>query len=305
MTTPRLLDKVPATGIFQHKVFGLSVDREIMFSNHKSKYKPRIAKRQQKLVAKISFIRHFLKPAEEILLVTSGHSPPTILEKLGIGWLFLYLKRSLLIFTDRRIFHVPTTANYRYRNSIAQIPYASCESIQMKGSSLVVRYKGSGETEKFISLSGREKKKIRELLKIITFESAQSSVSRRVFLCPQCAATLYVSAPKCRQCGLRFRAGFAATVLAILLPGGGYFYLRQPFLGTITAFLESCAVFLIGTSVSDHLNGIPPNLPWLGGGILMLCLLKAFAVVHARVIAGEFIPRSPNISFQTVAAADG
>ena len=305
MATPRTIGKAPLAGIMQTKVFGLPVDKEIMFSNHKEKYKPRVEKRQRKLITKISFIRPFLEPDENILLVTTGYSPPTVLEKLGIGWVFIYLKRSFLVFTDRRIFHVPTTSSYKYRHSIAQIPYASCESMRMKGASLLVSYKGGGETEKFISLSGREKKKIRELLKMISFEGAGTALSRRTHLCPQCAATLYDSISSCQSCELSFKTRTAATVLAILLPGGGYFYLRQPFLGAVTGFVEICAAVLIGISIAGLLGGPMSNLLRLAGGVLVLGLVKAFAVVHARVIVGEFIPRPTEISYQPAAAASG
>jgi hypothetical protein len=305
VTTSTTRGKVPMTGIGQTKVFGLLVDREFMFSDHKERYKPRVEKRQRKLITQISFIRPFLEPGETILLVTTGHSPPTVLEKLGIGWLFLYLKRSLLIFTDRRIFHVPTTSTYRYRNSITQIPYASCGSILIKRASLVVEYRDGKETEKFPCLSGREKKKIRELLKIISFEGPQRGVFRRVHLCPQCAKSLYSSISSCGACGLKFKTGTVATWLAILLPGGGYFYLRQPFLGVASALLEITAVVLIATSVGNLPDALLSNLLWLGLGVLMLGLIKPVAVVHARVIAGEFIPRPAEVTFQAAAASNG
>jgi hypothetical protein len=282
----------------QTKVFGLPVDKEIMFSNHKEKYKPRVEKRQRKLITKISFLRPFLEPDENILLVTTGHSPPTVLEKIGIGWVFLYLKRSLLVFTDRRIFHVLTTSSYKYRNSIAHIPYSFCDSLRMKGASLLVNYKGGGGTEKFISLSGREKKKIRELLKMIAFEGTGTGLSRRTHLCPQCAAALYDSMSTCRSCELSFKTRTAATLLAILLPGGGYFYLRQPFLGAVEGFVEICAGVLIGVSIAGMLGGPMSNMLWLAGGILVLGLSKAFAAAHARVIVDEFVPKPEEITFQ-------
>jgi hypothetical protein len=303
VTTPQTIGKVNVGGIMQSKVFGLPVHKEIMFSNHKDKYKSRIEKRQRKLISRLSFLRPFLEPDENILLVTTGHSPPTVLEKFGIGWLFLYLKRSLFVFTDRRIFHVPTTPIYRYRGSITQIPYTACESIQMKGASLLVQYKGGGEPEKFLSLSGREKKKVRELLNIISFEGPQASVAGRVHLCPQCASALYSSISQCGSCGLRFKTPGVAAFLAIVLPGGGYFYLRQPFLGAAFALLEIAAAALIAISWYGIANTGVSNLLWGGGGILMLGLLKAFAVVHVRIILKEYIPRKTDITFQKVAAA--
>ena len=305
VTNAKVQRTAPVIGVKHHKVFGLPVEHDIIFSNHKDKYKPRIEKRQRKLIIKIPFIRPFLEPDERILLVTTGHSPPTVLEKLGVGWLFIYLKRSLLIFTDRRIFHVPTTPIYKYRSTLAQIPYGCCDSIQMKGGSLVVTYKDGGEAEKFISISGKEKKKIQALLKLVSFDSKRARVTRRVHMCPQCAAPLYNWIPSCRKCGLKFKTGNTATLLAILLPGGGYFYLRQPFLGAIAAVLELCAIALIGFHGSNLINGVPANLLWLGGGILLLLLVKSFAVVHTRVIVNEFIPARKAITFQTATATTG
>ena len=303
MGNPGKSGTAPLIGVKHQKVFGLPVAHDIIFSNHKQKYKPRVEKRQRKLIIKLPFLRPFLNADEKILLITTGYSPATVLEKLGIGWLFIYLKRSLLVFTDRRIFHIPTTSIYKYRNSIAQIPYASCKSIQVKGRKLLMNYKAGEGTEKFFGLSGREKKKIRELLKIVSFDGVSASVVRRVHLCQRCAALLTVWGPQCRNCKLPFKTGTVATILAILFPGGGYYYLRQPFLGTITALIEIFAGTLVGVSLYDLFTGASVNLLWLGGGILLLTLIKAFAIAHARIIVGEFVPRKKTITFQSPAAS--
>jgi hypothetical protein len=41
----------------EQNLFGLPVDREILFSNHKGTYKNGIEKQQTKLIEKISFIK--------------------------------------------------------------------------------------------------------------------------------------------------------------------------------------------------------------------------------------------------------
>ncbi len=110
----------------EQNVLGLPVDRDFLFSNHKDIYKKGTEKRQTKLFEKISFIKPFLKEDEKIILVTTGCSPISILEQLLTGWIVFYLKRSLFVFTNKRIFHIPTKFNYSYRNSIAQIIYADC-----------------------------------------------------------------------------------------------------------------------------------------------------------------------------------
>jgi len=117
----------------QEDAFDVPLDRETLFSNHKGDYKKRIEKRQTRLLKNVAFLKNFLKVDERILLITTGCSPTSILEQLLTGWIFIYLKRSLFIFTNKRIFHIPTKRNYSYRNSIAQILYSDCDSIQIKG----------------------------------------------------------------------------------------------------------------------------------------------------------------------------
>ena len=76
-----------AIGVIQQKIFGLQVDPDTLFSNHNQVYKKRIEKRQRKLIIKIPFLKPFISNTEKVLCVTKGHSPLTLLEKIGIGWL--------------------------------------------------------------------------------------------------------------------------------------------------------------------------------------------------------------------------
>jgi hypothetical protein len=288
----------PIIGAMQQKVFGLPVDLAVIFSNYKNAYKKRIEKRQRWFIVRLSFLKPFLEVDEKILQVTTGHSPTTILEKMGLGWLFVYLKRSLLVFTDRRIFHVPTTPAYRYRYSVAQIPYRLCRSISMNGRNLILVYKASRMTEKFFSLAGREKKKIREILKSVPVSNDGAAAGGRTHLCPRCAAPLSVSGYVCRRCHLRFKTGTLATLMAVLLPGGGYFYIRQPFLGVMSAIVEIFLLAVVATACGNLAHGDPPF--WLAGAAILFILEKTAAAVHAAVFIKEFVPRQKKIDFQSI-----
>jgi hypothetical protein len=281
----------------QQKIFGLPVDRDIIFSNHKDIYKKRVEKRQREFIVRLPFLKPFLENDEKILLVTNGHSPPTMFEKMGLGWLFVYLKRSLLVFTDRRIFHIPTTPIYRYRHSIAQIPYGACQSIALKGRSLVITYPSAAATDKFFSLARREKKKIREILKKVPMAEIGETAAGRSHLCPRCAAPISVSQASCKSCQLNFKSATVATLLAIGLPGGGYFYIRQPFLGVMAAIVEISLLIGIGSSFSDLLNGLSASMPLLVGASVLFVLMKLATVVHARVFIHEFIPSQKDVDF--------
>jgi hypothetical protein len=277
-------------GVLGYRIFGLPVDREVLFSNHKKIYKKKIENRQRKLIIKLPFLKPFVEVTEKILVVTTGYSPTTVIEKYLIGWLFVYLKRSLFVFTDQRIYHIPTTPVYKYRGSIAQIQYGACKSIGIKGRSLVVEYKKGGRIEKFFGIAGKEKKKIISLLKTLPIGKQPPEVAERSFLCPRCAAPLSENKYTCGKCDLKFKTPVFAVLSAILFPGGGYFYTRQYLLGSMAAILELFLFVVAGISVMDTLNGMPNSLIRLMVTGLALIVVKVFSVVHIGAFISEFIP---------------
>lgn len=282
-------------GILGYRIFGLPVDREVLFSNHKNVYKKKIENRQRKLIIKIPFLKPFVNVTEKILLVTTGYSPITTLDKFLIGWFFVYLKRSLFVLTDQRIFHIPTTPVYKYRNSVAQIPYSSCKSVVMKGRSLIVEYKKSRRIDKFFGISGKEKKKITALLKSLPLGAAEQDIAERTFLCPRCTLPMTERKYVCEKCDLRFKTKAMAMLNAIFFPGGGYFYTRQYFLGFIAAVLEIVLIIFTITSWMDVKNGLPYSIIWLLLWASALILVKIITLVQVSTLVEEFIPKSKKI----------
>ena len=138
-------------------IFSLPVDKEVMFTDHKGNYKKKIEQQQRELIIKIPFLKQFLGPDENILLITSGYSRVNTLDQILTAWLFIYLKRSLFVFTNKRIFHIPTTVHYRYRYSIAQILFSENQSITLKGRSLIVQCGLCGDQTKFVGIRGKDK----------------------------------------------------------------------------------------------------------------------------------------------------
>ena len=180
-------EQVQTSEMCEQYLFDLAVDKDTLFSNHKNVYKKRIEKRQTKLLEKISFIQPFLQEDERILLVTTGCSPITVLEQLLMGWIVFHLKRAVFVFTDRRIFHIPTKPNYSYRHSIAHILYSDCQSIALKGKTIVAKYK-SGQKEKFYYIASKERRKAKTLLQNISVEGTPSQTQQRMHLCPSCTS---------------------------------------------------------------------------------------------------------------------
>ena len=178
-------------GLMSPQIFGIPVDRNVLFSNHKDVYKKRVEKRQRKLFVKIVPIKPFLRKNEQILLITTGYSPIFSLGQYLTGFVFSYLKRSLFVFTNQRIIHLPTTPSYKYNHCLAQIEYAGCQSIGMKGGTLVVRYAKFGRIEKFKAIAVQERSKIQALFKNrIPLSGTKVLLAERTHLCPRCASRL-------------------------------------------------------------------------------------------------------------------
>lgn len=272
----------------EQELFGLSVNSEILFSNHKNVFKKKHKKRQTKLLKNISFIETFLKEDEKIFLITTGCSHTTILEQLLTGWIFVYLKRSLFVFTNKRIFHIPTKTNYSFKNSIAQILYSDCNSIQIKGSKLVIKYK-DGSKEKFLYIARKERKKIKVLLPTISFEGTQSEIPKRIHLCPRCTKELAEEKYICPNCQLEFKNKADAKKISLIYPGGGYFYTRHPFLGVGDAIVETILLLNVIASFFASSNGI------LTAYAIALIFEKIITVYHSNHFIKEYIPKEKEI----------
>ena len=289
-------------GMMGPQIFGLPVDRETLFSNHKKIYKKRIENRQRKLIVKLSFLKPFLKTGEKILLVSTGYSPITSLAQFVTGFLFVYLKRSLFVFTNHRIIHVPTTPNYKFKQSLSQIYYAGCQSIELKGGTLVVQYSKSDKIEKFKAIGFSERKKIRTLLKRVPLSGTKSQLGDRFHLCPQCARPLTAAKYVCESCQLKFKNKIVAYILAILFPGGGYFYTRHYLLGLLDAVVEIFLLLYIAMTVEGMLGKVEGSMLYvLALGAIFLAV-KAISVIHSTHFIEEFIPRKKEIQANPAAA---
>ena len=280
---------------YEQNVSVLPIDHEIMFSNNKNVYKKRIEKRQNKLLKKITFIKNFLDEDEKIYLITTGCSPASFLEQWTVGWIFIYLKRSLFVFSNKHIFHIPTKRDYSYRNSIAQILYADCQSIEIKGRKLVVEYKVV-KKEKFLYIARKEKKKIKSLLPSISFEGESSKSQMKTHLCPRCRKELEANHYLCGNCNLEFKNKDEAQKISILYPGGGYFYTRHPWLGIGDAIVEIALLIGVIISLVDLINGVAGSGVSLVIYAILLFIEKVITVYHSNHFIEEYIPKEKEIT---------
>jgi hypothetical protein len=250
----------------------------------------------------LPFLKPFLKQGEKILQVSTGYSPITSLAQFATGFLFVYLKRSLFVFTNYRIFHVPTTPNYKFKNAIAQIHYKGCRSITLKGGTLVVQYAKFGKMEKFRAIGLSERRKIRALLKSKPLSGTKTKLGERFHLCPQCTHPLSAGKYVCESCQLKFKNKIAAYIIAILIPGGGYFYTRYYLIGLLNAIVEIFLLAYIVVSLEDVLNKVEGSMLYLTLLGAIFLAVKIISVIHSTHFIEEFIPREKQIEANPAAA---
>ncbi len=266
------------------EIDGLPVNPDVAFSNKKGVYKKGIEKRQRKFLAKVSFLKPFLEPGETILIATTGCSPMSIVEQFLTGYMVFYLKQSMFVFTDRRIFHIPTASGYKYRYSLAQIRYEDCAGVSQGGHVLKVRY-NTGKREQFFRIPARERGKIKSMAG--SFLLGESRGERR-FLCPRCATELVSKHYECPGCTLAFKTRKEATKLSWIFPGGGYFYARLHLMGVLDAVTETFLIGLIIFGIAGMVGGEETAAGLIYVGFLLVAE-KLMTVFHSTHFIDEFL----------------
>jgi hypothetical protein len=279
-------------------IFGLPVDRQLIFTNAGGYYKKSMEKRQRKLISKVAFLRYFMHFGEKLLFLSTGYSPIGILEQILTGPLFLFFKRAIFIFTDKRIIHVPTRFNRIHRRALSQILYTDCEQIKLQGGSLVIVYR-DGQRESFPYMGTPEVRKLQKILPRLPIGSAQPSANpHRTALCPRCHHPLAEGNELCPACQLAFKTGFKARLRSLLLPGGGYFYSRNPLPGLVSAGIELLLMGLYVVTCMDFGNGLTYThtfLPIMGVAYLAVKLITAF---HAHLLVKSSIPEMAHLDLR-------
>ena len=269
----------------------LPINKEICFSNQKEEFKEKIMKDQIKILKKfVPFLKSLLEPGEEILLCVQATSPMSFLEQWTTGWVIYYLKRCVLIFTNKRILHFPTKYDFTPKHSVSQIRYGDMDEFKLSGflgRLLKIEYK-SGRKEKFYYIKSREFRKLKTLEPRF-IKGQPSNISERHSLCPKCMTPLQKDVYSCSNCHLEFKNMKTATWMSILFPGGGYFYAGHPILGLMDAITEGFLLIILIINVMGALERME-----LWGFVLFVAILlfieKLITIYHAKHYIHEYIP---------------
>ena len=283
-----------ASPILREKVFGLPVDRDILFTDEGNVYRPAIEKRQRKWIVKLAFLKSFLLKGEQILRIAPARSPIRWHEQLITGGLFMGLEKAFLVFTTYRILHVPTGSDYAYRQTIAQVRYRDIRSIRLRWQTLVIDYK-NGKTEHFGAIPLRERRKLQQLLPALPLMKQVLQPVGRRHLCPRCTTVLSERTMRCRRCELPFKSPKIAGVMALLFPGGGYFYSRL-FYPAAVFFTIELLVLAVIVAVGAALVPVDVNRTLLLTGLVLAWAgIKLIGFLHAGHFIRQYIPRKARL----------
>jgi hypothetical protein len=286
---------------------GLRINSDIAFTTHKNKPRRRTMNLQLKLLRPLApMLKQLLAKDEEILLAARACSPMSWFEQATTGWIVMYLKRCVLVVTNKRILHFPARHNYAPKKSVAQILYRDIAEAKLRGflgCVLTLRYK-SGKKESFNYVMRAEFTKLKTLLPGLANQGEPSEVGERHHLCPRCQARLVKGKFTCPDCHLTFKDGDQALKLSILYPGGGYFYTRHPFLGIGDALTEGILLIMVIAGLIDWLTGEGGEEAWVSvvafGTVLIIEKLQT--IYHAKHYVNEYIPLDDNFVPAAVAS---
>lgn len=282
----------------QIDTFGLRVNNDISFT-HKNKLHKGTMNRQLKILRDFApMLTQFLKPDEEILLAVPACSPMSWFEQMTLGWVIYYVKRCVLVFTNKRILHFPTKTNFAPRRSIAQILYGDVAEVKLPGflgRVLTLKYR-SGKKESFNYIQSSEFTKLKTILPTLTQQGQPSEAGERHHLCPRCQARLLKGKFTCPNCHLKFKDGERALKLSILYPGGGYFYTNHPILGIGDALTEAALLLVVVASLIAVLFGEGDAEDWVSVILFgaLLAVEKFETIYHAKHYVNEYIPLDEN-----------
>ncbi len=287
------------TKVTQTNLFDLPIQKETCFTTDKNKYSEKMMNQQTKILKKFSpFLKRILDPGEEIFLAVKATSPMAVLEQFTIGWIIVYLKRCILIFTNKRILHFPTRANYSPKLSVSQIRYGDIDEIKPSGflgRTLKIEYK-NGKKEKFYYIPSKEFRKLKTLIPNLATGAHPSEVMERHPLCPKCVTPLQKNVFSCPNCHLEFKNLKQAKKLSLLFPGGGYFYTDHPLMGLGDAIVETILLIaLISTFISAFaVHELPVALAAVIPIAFVLTLEKMITIYDTKHFINEYIPVDKN-----------
>jgi hypothetical protein len=177
-----------------------------------------------------------------------------------------------------------------YRDSLAEVRYEDCASLKRSFSGLKIQYK-NGKKERFLYIPRSERRKLDEIIKTRSFDGARQGDATRTHLCPRCTKPLQTDVYQCGACQLQFKSKDEGRRVALIYPGGGYFYTGHWFLGLGDALAELFLITFLIISLIGLSNGEEGMLGVTIFFAALLAIEKAISLYHTNHFIKEYIPK--------------
>jgi len=291
---------------------GVRVREDTLYTNHKGQEKSGIRKRTDKALDKLQeILRKMLGPEEVVLYIARGQAPASALEQITFGWYIYRVTAAVLVLTNRRLLLFLTKHDGSWRRIVRAVVWGDVQEAKVKGwlsHTLRIRYR-NGKKETYWGLGWGDAKKIRVLLGALFSLGARqtSAAGGIVSLCPNCLAQLTPQVYECLNCKLSFKDEKSVVRRALLIPGGGYFYVGYWLLGMGHFIVEALFLYwtvmfgLAGLGVIKLTPESPPGQPEASEPVVYLfsagftafivIIAKLMAIHNCRRLIREFIPK--------------
>ncbi len=188
-----------------------------------------------------------LEPGEVVLYFARAQLMPGKPERYLLGVQSHYLGQGALIFTNRRLYYLSLKRNGQWDRNLRHARWGDVKAAQVSGvlyGKIQIEYlQGSKET--YWRVRNDAAQKIRLLLDVLRAASGgeTSPAMGMASFCPQCLGALTPGIYNCPHCGLKFKDEGSALRHALLVPGGGYFYVGLNLWGIMHAFIDVAILF--------------------------------------------------------------
>jgi hypothetical protein len=286
---------------------GLRLREDTAYTDHKGRDDNSVRRSVEKALSPLAgILQNLLEADEAILYAARANAPMGTFEQLTFGWYAQYVGQTTLVLTDRRLLHLAVTRNGQWKRGVRSLRWGDLQDAKIKGwlaRTMELRY-ASGLQEKYWAIRARDAKKLRVLVPVLR-DAYRGQVTARqgmTSLCPECKTALTAGVYQCANCGLVFKDEKTVVRRSLLIPGGGYFYTGQHFLGVMDVIAEGYLLLLIAAFVLLAFLGDEPAAPgeealttldalvFAGFIGFLLALEKLITIHHCRRLVRNFIP---------------
>lgn len=289
---------------------GVSLREDVLFTNSSGEEKSGVKGRAIKILRNLRpALRQIMDGDEALLYVAQARSPLSAVEQLTAGWWIHVLAACVIAVTNKRILFIPVSSRGYWRESVRSVAWGDIAEIKAKGwltRQLRFKYK-NGTKEVYTGVRWSDASKLAKLAEVLLPASSGELTAHQgpVALCPDCRGVLTPGVYTCAGCGLIFKDEKTMILRSILLPGGGYFYMGHPIIGSVLAFFEILLLLDVVLVLADGFSH-PEAMQGVMAAFIGLAIYwgveTTITILHCRRYIRQYIPKKRDSSRALAAA---